>query len=101
MTRPHPHLLALALAVGLAAIATAPGAQEPCYASYKAKRDDPLRLHFGVAELRGACTESAAQGELAPRLDRAGWTLLTIVDLFGEEGLGERRESAGEFFLRF
>ncbi|MBA97924.1 MAG: hypothetical protein CMN14_10575, partial [Roseobacter sp.] len=30
-----------------------------------------------------------------------GWTLLTIVSVFGDEGLNQRKESAGSNFLRF
>ena len=35
--------LATALATTLAT-----GAQADCYADYKAKQDDPLRLHYGI-----------------------------------------------------
>ncbi len=74
-----------------------------CYADYKAKRDNPLRLHYGVIELPdGACeNKKGAREEIAQRLAQAEWTLLNVLSLFGEEGLEDRRESAGEFFLRF
>ncbi|WP_373355243.1 hypothetical protein [Pseudoroseicyclus sp. CXY001] len=72
-----------------------------CYADYKAKQDDPLRLHYGVAEIRGACTIGAAEGELRPRLAQGGWELLTILGLFDDSGLGERRDNAGRFYLRY
>ena len=77
-------------------------ASAECYADYKAKQDDPLRLHYGVAQVSdGNCSPDAAQGELAPRLAAAGWTLLNVVSTFGPEGLGERQASAGDFFLRY
>lgn len=69
-----------------------------CYVDYKAKMDDPLRLHYGVAEV--ACDGDAA-GELAARLAANGWTLLTILSSFDESGLAERQQSAAEYFLRF
>lgn len=73
-----------------------------CYADYKAKQDDPLRLHYGVAQVSdGNCSPGAAEGELRPRLSSAGWTLLNVLSTFGPEGLGERQASAGEYFLRF
>lgn len=73
-----------------------------CYADYKAKQDDPLRLHYGVAQVSdGNCSPGGAEGELLPRLSAAGWTLLNVLSTFGPEGLGERQASAGEFFLRF
>lgn len=77
-------------------------AQAACYADYKAKQNDPLRLHYGVAEIPdNACNKGAAAGVLAPRLARGGWTLLNVLSIFGPEGLNERKSSAGEYFLRF
>lgn len=93
------------LFLSLAALALmALPAQAECYADYKAKQDDPLRLHYGVAQVSdGACAggPGAAAGELAPRLASGGWTLLNVLSVFGPEGLGERESSAGEYFLRF
>mgnify|MGYP001545456809 CR=1 FL=1 len=92
MTRLLPSLL-FALAAGPASAA--------CFADYKAKRDDPLRLHYGVAEIRGDCAPGPAADELRPRLAAAGWELLNIVSVFDETGLEERKESAGDYNLRF
>lgn len=72
-----------------------------CFADYKAKQDNPLRLHYGVAQLRGACDRGSAQTELTARLRAQGWTLLNIVSVFGSEGLAQRRASAGSNYLRF
>ncbi|MEM8579157.1 MAG: hypothetical protein AAGF60_15015 [Pseudomonadota bacterium] len=88
---------ALALALGMA---MAGSAQAACYADYKAKQDNPLRLHYGVAEV-SACSAGGAQSELAGRLAAAGWTLLQVVGVFGPEGLQERQDRAGPYFLRF
>ena len=83
------------------AIAASPAAAD-CYADYKAKQDDPLRLHYGVAQVSdGNCNASGAARELAPRLADAGWTLLNIISTFGPEGLDERKASAGDNFLRY
>ena len=90
--------------ITLAALALAlagPAAAE-CCADYKAKRDEPLQLHYGVARVSDAnCSPGAAEGELAPRLKADGWTLLTVLSTFGPEGLEERKASAGDFFLRY
>lgn len=72
-----------------------------CFADYKAKRDNPLRLHYGVVEVTGACTVQAARAEISQRIARDGWQLLNVVSIFGPEGLAERKESAGTYFLRF
>ena len=90
-------ILAAALALGLALPAQAAG----CYADYKAKRDNPLRLHYGVVEIRGQCSAQAAAQEIASRIARDGWTLLNVLSVFDDAGLQERRQSAGNFYLRY
>jgi hypothetical protein len=88
--------------LSLLALAATP-VQAACYADYKAKQDDPLRLHYGVAELPDSACEStkAAASALAPRLAQNGWTLLNIVSIFGSEGLEQRKDSAGPNYLRY
>ena len=76
-------------------------AHAACFADYKAKRDNPLRLHYGVVEVAGACTIQSASAEIAQRIAAEGWQLLNVVSVFGPEGLAERKESAGAYFLRF
>lgn len=86
-----------ALALALAAQAAEAG----CYADYKAKKDNPLQLQYGVAEITGDCTPDAARAELEPRLAADGWQLLEVMDTFDESGLDGRRASAGDYFLRY
>lgn len=90
-----PFVVTLFLGLG----ATASAAE--CFADYKAKRDNPLRLHYGVAQVTGPCSNSQARDEIAARLQRNGWTLLNVVSLFDASGLEERKRSAGQFYLRF
>jgi hypothetical protein len=95
----------LAAPVALAlALAGAPAAAD-CYADYKAKRDDPLQLHYGVIALPdSACaTPMATEADIAARIAVDGWTLLTVVSVFDETGLTdeERRSNAGAFYLRY
>lgn len=98
MTR-RPFALALA---ALLALAAASPAAASCYADYKAKREPPLQLHYGVIELPDtACSPAAAERVVRQRLRAGGWQLLQVVSVFGPEGLAERRDSAGEYFLRF
>ena len=91
--------LILATVITMAAL---PASAE-CFADYKAKQDDPLRLHYGVAQVSdAACAGGSDPGaEIAPRLAGDGWQLLNVLSVFGPEGLEERRSSAGEYFLRF
>jgi uncharacterized membrane protein len=91
--------LTLALILTLAASSAA---QAECYADYKAKQDNPLRLIYGVSQVSDAnCSPGAAEAELSPRLDAAGWTLLTVLSTFGPEGLEERKANAGRDYLRY
>lgn len=90
----------ISLAALLACFAL-PAQAAGCFADYKAKQDNPLRLHYGVAQITGPCTRSNATTELAARLAGSGWTLLNILSVFGEDGLEQRKDSAGSNYLRF
>ena len=85
----------------LLALFAGSAAEAACYADYKAKQDNPLRLHYGVVALNGPCQRGAARSEVAQRLAAAGWTLLNVVSVFGPDGLDSRRADAGAYFLRF
>ena len=94
-----PSLPASALAILLALTSAA---QADCYADYKAKQDNPLRLHYGVMQVPdSSCSRAAAAGVVRARLADAGWTLLTVLSTFGAEGLQSRKVSAGANFLRY
>jgi len=84
-------------------VITALPAQAACYADYKAKKDNPLQLHYGVIQLPDSACSSvrAAAQAVAPRLASNGWTLLNIVSVFEDGGLNRRRANAGQYFLRF
>ncbi|MFD0859616.1 hypothetical protein [Roseovarius aquimarinus] len=71
-------VLTLALAASLAAPAGA-----ACIAEYKAKRDDPLELFYGTAQIDGPCTLEDAEAELRGALDREGLTLLKVLSVRG------------------
>lgn len=90
-------ILALAVALALPGVARA----ADCYADYKAKQDSPLRLHYGVMKLSGACDSEAARTELSARLAQNGWILLDLLSVFGPDGLQERKADAGSYYLRF
>ena len=91
-------LLTIVLALSLSGTA-----QAACYADYQAKTDNPLRLHYGVIQLSDAACNSTerAKIEADSRLRAGGWTLLTILSTFEDDGLNARRADAGQNFLRF
>ncbi|MBO9447669.1 hypothetical protein [Ruegeria sp. R14_0] len=92
-----PILSSLATAA-LISLGTAAAAE--CYADYKAKQDNPLRLHYGVMQV-SACDKGQAQQEVSQRLSASGWTLLNVMSVFGPEGLDKRKANAGQFYLRY
>lgn len=96
MTHLFRILVTTALVTGLAQAATA-----ACFADYKAKQDNPLRLHYGVIQLQGPCEQAAARAEVSARLAAGGWTLLNVLSVFGPEGLAERKANAAGYYLRF
>lgn len=77
--------------------------QAGCYADYKAKKDNPLQLHYGVIQLpQSVCNgQSNAAAIIAPRLAKNGWTLLNVLSVFNDQGLAGRKASAGRYFLSF
>ncbi|OLS54128.1 hypothetical protein BV392_14610 [Rhodovulum sulfidophilum] len=87
----------------LVLVALSGPAAASCYADYKAKQDNPLRLHYGVIELPDAACNSrdAATREIDRRIRRGGWQLLNVMSIFGASGLGERKASAGGYFLKY
>ncbi|WP_299553592.1 hypothetical protein [uncultured Tateyamaria sp.] len=90
------------IAISIAfSLALAGAAQAQCFADYKAKQDNPLRLHYGVAQVSGACSAGNATQQLRSRLAAQGWTLLQVQSVFGPEGLDQRKASAGQYYLRF
>ena len=73
-----------------------------CFADYKAKMDNPLRLHYGVVEIPdAACSVAAAFPVIAPRVASGGWELLEVMSVFDEAGLDARRADAGQYYLAF
>lgn len=93
--------IALTLVAALVLAVASTAAEAACYADYKAKRDNPLKLHYGVMQLRGECSKQAANAEVAQRLSSNGWILLNVLSVFDDSGLSQRKDSAGQFFLRF
>ncbi len=98
--RAHATLAVLCLALGMAQAAPASAG---CYADYKAKKGNPLQLHYGVIQLPdNACASpAAARGAISAKIAKGGWTLLTVLSIFGPEGLAQRKASAGAYYLRF
>ena len=74
-----------------------------CYADYKASRNNPLKLHYGVMRIdTNPCVMSGkVNSTVAKRLGAVGWKLLGVQSVFDDSGLGKRKKDAGQYFLRF
>ena len=94
--KPMMTVLALLGALTLATPATA-----ACFVEYKAKQDDPLRLHYGILEISTTSCPGNAQALAAARLQNGGWTLLTVLGLSTDTPSAQQRANAGENYLRF
>lgn len=91
-----PLLAALALAVMAGPLHAA------CYADYRARMDNPLRLHYGIVQVpQNACSVGAATGVVSGRLASQGWTLVQVISVFDDSGLASRRADAGQYYLAF
>lgn len=104
-TGPNVGAMRYAIPILLAAALTVAGAPAGarCFADYKAKQDEPLRLHYGVVELQIEPCEMSAdiEADVARRIGVDGWTLLQITSVFGEDELGAKQGDAGDYFLRY
>lgn len=91
------------LAIALLFAVAAQAASADCYADYKAKRDNPLKLQYGVIQLPGGACQNRdrAAKVIARRIGGDGWQLLEVMSIFGPEGLDKRKSRAGAFFLRY
>ena len=80
----------------------APAAAE-CFVDYKAKRDDPFQLHYGVISLEDEeCEDSdTIESAIAERIAVDDWSLLDVVNVLTQDEAEEKEADAGAYFLRY
>ncbi len=60
--------------------ALASAAAADCLVEYKAKRDDPLRLDYGMVAVSGDdCTAEGVREAVRALLEERGWILLNVL----------------------
>lgn len=76
-------------------------AGDKCFYEYKAKQDDPLRLHVGILQTNHKCGANQAMAELRQRLDAGGWKLIQVVTSFEERPSNEQLQKYGHFIFKY
>ena len=91
-----------ALLPSAAALLMAASAHAQCFADYQASRGEPVQLHYGTIQIPDdACSVGAAAPVIAGRIGADGWQLLSVLSVFGPEGLAQRESDAGAHHLRY
>ena len=91
------------LVAAVVLFAAVQSAQAACYADYKAKQENPLRLHYGVVEVDAdPCRMSGKiRRDVEKRVADGGWKVLQVQSVFGDAELEATKRDAGKFFLRY
>ena len=74
---------------------------EDCFVLYKAKKDNPLKLHLGLMKIDRTCSDDAIEAVLRRRLQPAGWSLLQIVNVSQDIAVEKIKRDLGEYFLKY
>lgn len=88
------------LTAAVLAIALVGPAAAECYVEYKARRDAPFRLHYGIIRLDDAACRNPAPA-IARRIARDGWQLLTVMGNLSRAEAERRKADAGAYYLRY
>lgn len=90
-------ILAFAALASLAAPAEA-----ACYAQYRATRQNPVQLAYGVAAIPGnTCSAQAAAQYLQDRLSRSGWTLQNVLSTMTSNSAPANAGYTGGHYLAY
>ena len=74
---------------------------EDCFVLYKAKKDNPLKLHLGLIQINGQCSDHDVEGITSKRLSSTGWKLLQIVTASGNIDTKKMESDVGDYFLKY
>lgn len=72
-----------------------------CFVVYKAKKDNPLKLHLGLMQISGQCLIQDIEGITSRRLDSTGWKLLKIVKTSSNIDAEKMEKDLGDYFLKY
>jgi len=74
---------------------------DTCFIFYKAKKDDPLRLHLGLMKMERHCSDVEIEALSQQRLVLHGWSLLKIVNRSVQIDEKKIESDLGEYFLKY
>lgn len=72
-----------------------------CFVLYKAKKDNPLKLHLGLIQINDECASHDIEGITIQRLNSSGWKLLKIVKFTGKIEVEKMEKDLGDYFLKY
>jgi hypothetical protein len=72
-----------------------------CFVLYKAKKNNPLKLHLGLMQINETCTMKDIGTKINNRLNSNGWTLLQIVKANENVKIEKMKRDLGEYFLKY
>ena len=72
-----------------------------CFVLYKAKKDNPLKLHLGLIQINGQCASHDIEGITIQRLNSTGWKLLQIVKTSSNIDAEKMEKDLGDYFLKY
>jgi hypothetical protein len=93
-------LIKISLALCFATFFSASHANE-CFVLYKAKKDNPLKLHLGLIQINGQCSDHDVESITNKRLSSTGWKLLQIVTASGNIDTKKMESDLGDYFLKY
>ncbi|WP_323769541.1 hypothetical protein [Antarctobacter sp.] len=105
MSQTGRHIMFSALSRGFAAalllvtLALPSAAAADCYVHYKAKRNKPYGLHYGIVHVSGSCP-SSPQRTVQSRISSGGWSILNIVKVTTARPNSSEIASAGSHYYR-
>ena len=74
---------------------------DDCFILYKAKKDNPLKLHLGLIKINGPCLNRNIETIISSRLNPSGWLLLKIVNISESIEAKKMERELGDYFLKY
>lgn len=74
---------------------------DECFVLYKAKKDNPLKLHLGLMQVKKNCLVKNLETTVSNRLNSSGWLLLKIVNITESIEKEKMKRDLGDYFFKY